>query len=251
MATQGSGSNAGAQETPARLLPDLRTVRPYDLYIERNAGDSGDRKILRFSNEVFNRGAGPMELDPEGECPGDATGRAAYQDIYEDTNGSGVFDEEDESVAHNVGCTHYHEAHEHWHFDDFARYELFKYNEDGTVGERARPWSVSEKVSFCLVDTNRIRPLLPGSPEDRQYGRCDAESPTGISIGWSDVYGASLPHQWVDITNVRPGTYCLRSEADPDDRLEEVFENNNARGLKVSIYYRQVDFEPRQPCVSS
>ena len=242
---------AGAQEPPAQLLPDLRTVRPYDLFIERNAEEAGGRKILRFANEVFNRGAGPMELDPEGECPGEPTGKAAYQNIYQDDNANGVFDENDTYASHAAGCTHYHAAHEHWHFADFARYELFAYNDDGTVGERARRWSVSEKVSFCLVDTNRMRPGLPGSPDSRQYGRCDEDAATGISIGWSDVYGPSLPHQWVDITKVPAGTYCLRSIADPEDRLQEIHENNNGRGLKISIYRTQVDYEPRRPCVSS
>ena len=251
VAIAGAGPSAGAQEAPAQLLPDLKTIRPYGLRIERNAEEAGGRKILRFSNEVFNRGAGPMELDPEGECPGEPTGRAAYQDIYQDTNENGVFDGEDTSVQHDAGCTHYHDAHDHWHFDDFARYELLEYNDDGTVGELAQEWSTSEKVSFCLVDTKRIRPWLPSSPQRGHYFRCDEDAATGISIGWSDVYGAGLPHQWVDITNVPAGTYCLRSTADPSDRLEEIHEDNNGRGLRLSIYRTQVDFKPRRPCVSS
>ena len=32
----------------------------------------------------------------------------------------------------------------------------------------------------------------------------------GISVGWSDVYDASLDCQWIDVTGVAPGQYLLR-----------------------------------------
>ncbi|MCA9697946.1 MAG: hypothetical protein KC431_10515, partial [Myxococcales bacterium] len=34
----------------------------------------------------------------------------------------------------------------------------------------------------------------------------------GLSLGWSDTYGAALDCQWIDVTDVAPGDYTLRME---------------------------------------
>ena len=44
---------------------------------------------------------------------------------------------------------------------------------------------------------------------------------TGLSIGWADYYGSTLPGQELDIRGLPDGRYCLRNEADPADRLDE------------------------------
>ena len=52
----------------------------------------------------------------------------------------------------------------------------------------------STKVSFCLADTNRPRPDLPGSPSTKGYRLSDCpksrsarRAVTGISVGWEDL----------------------------------------------------------------
>lgn len=249
-----SGPTAGAAATDP-LEPDLRTRRPNNLVLQRDSGEASGADIIRFSNEILNRGLGPMEMRPEGDCDGDGEGendddRMAYQRVFQDTNDNDVFDrygtDKDTALEREAGCTHFHPAHNHWHFDDFALYELLPYTAEGGLGERVA-WS--EKIGFCLVDTTQPKPNLPSSPKLQFYrGGCLADDPTGISVGWADTYGYNLPHQWVDVTGVPNGRYCLRSTADPSNVLVESKDFNNSRSIKVRLRTNRVDYKPRRGC---
>ncbi len=83
-------------------------------------------------------------------------------------------------------------------------------------------------------------PRLPGSPRFLHYGDCTQDSITGLSIGWADYYGSTLPGQELDIRGLPDGRYCLRNEADPTDRLDESDEGNNGRSTLVRIRGRTV-----------
>jgi hypothetical protein len=48
----------------------------------------------------------------------------------------------------------------------------------------------------------------------------------GVSAGWRDLYDRTLAFQWVDVTDVAPGVYWLRSEVDPEDFVRETNEVN-------------------------
>jgi hypothetical protein len=55
----------------------------------------------------------------------------------------------------------------------------------------------------------------------------------GLSVGWEDIYPATLPNQFIDISDLRAGRYRLWAEADPstDERptgwfIESVEDNN-------------------------
>ena len=61
-------------------------------------------------------------------------------------------------------------------------------NLDGTP---AHPWGVTDKVDM------------------------------GISAGWRDVYEATLPFQYVDVSDATPGWYWIKSEVDPNNLLRE------------------------------
>ena len=86
----------------------------------------------------------------------------------------------------------YSECHDHYHFDEFARYEL----RDGN-GVVAR----GHKQAFCMLDTvSWAWPLaLP------QFDCANQ----GVSRGFTDVYESGLPCQWIDVTDVPPGDYQL------------------------------------------
>src|SRR5262249_31207706 len=96
--------------------PDLQTVPPTDIGIEYNPVTG--HKLLRFSNTIVKVGEGPLELVPTNNA---ATGLTdAYQRLY-------LHDESGHwSVARTdyVGTFVFHPQHNHWHFEDFARYEL-------------------------------------------------------------------------------------------------------------------------------
>ena len=242
------------------LRPDLVVQRPDELYLMRS-GKNGPVR-LRTSNRVANRGVGPLEIsgNKDGEpctLPGKPDGRHTLQTIYEDsddpaqpgdTSSPDFFlrDEDTESLPpHAAGCSRYHPAHAHWHFDNFARYTLLSERTGKVVGK-------SRKVSFCVLDTGQPYPGLPGSPDERYYPQdpfapdpsfptCSETSTDGLSIGWADTYGAGLPGQGITLETMRRGTYCLVLEADPPTAgnpagsLLETREDNNTRTARVRL----------------
>jgi len=217
----------------AELLPDLRTRAPAELYVQ-----GGD---LRLSNTIVNRGVGPLEIFPEttdsGDCDSDgdeSNDRLAFQRVFQDSAdpaspGFFVRNQDTASNSRLVGCMVYHPEHSHWHLEDFSAYTL-RSEATGQVEARAL------KVSFCVIDTDHLFPALPGSPSGF-YGNhgCGRRSVEGMSIGWADTYGASLPGQSVEISGLPAGDYCLISRADPSNRLQELSDGNNRRRTRISL----------------
>ena len=115
-----------------------------------------------------------------------------------------------------------HKDHNHWHFADFATYNLRSVTANGGVGALVR---TSQKVTFCLMDAIRYDPAAGPS----NY-TCTSQ---GLSVGWADVYDASLSGQEIDITGVDDGTYWLESVADPVNRLRETNNANNAARIQI------------------
>ena len=160
--------------------------------------------------------------------------REAFQRIFGDADGDGTFTRGIDTVLGRrfAGCSVFHIEHDHWHFEEFARYRLVKPSTGRLVAS-------SEKVSFCVRDSIRFDAALPGSPSAPHYGACTQDSVTGLSIGWADYYGSTLPGQELDIRGLPDGRYCLRNEADPADRLDESDEENNGRSTLVRIRGRE------------
>ncbi len=247
-----SADSASSRAPGDDLLADLVVQRPSELYLAE-----GGRQIrLRVSNTIANQGTGPLEIEGGGSdescnVPGKPLGRHTLQNVYEDTadpESEGFFDREEEGGEPDdqleAGCSRFHPSHDHWHFDNFARYTLF---DDGT-GARV---GGSRKVSFCVIDTGQPLPGLPGSPDQSYYPQdpehpkfptCSETSVDGLSIGWEDTYGASLPGQGITVTGLRRGAYCLRIETDPvtgpsdnDGVLLEQDEGNNTRSIRMRM----------------
>jgi hypothetical protein len=87
---------------------------------------------------------------------------------------------------------HYSQCHSHYHFDEYARYELL--DGDQVVG-------VGHKQAFCMTD-------LYGWAWPFELGKFNCDN-QGISRGFLDTYDAGLPCQWIDITGIPPGDYTL------------------------------------------
>jgi hypothetical protein len=120
--------------------------------------------------------------------------------------------------ANHPELFHYSACHDHYHFDEFARYEL-------RAGDGVTVVATGHKQAFCMLDTvSWAWPLaLP---------RFDCAN-QGISRGYTDSYDAGLPCQWIDITGVAPGDYALRialNQPRPDAALpllnERAYDNN-------------------------
>ncbi|MBE0411037.1 MAG: hypothetical protein IBX69_15055 [Anaerolineales bacterium] len=198
------------------LLPDLQTLPPSDLIIQENRLTG--QKLLRLTNSVINSGVGALELKGVVDLE---TGNASItQQIYT-IDGSIIEREVNEYIFHPV--------HDHWHFNNFARYELWSISPDFRLEALI---SLSDKVSFCLRDIERSD-LLEGT-ERAAFTRCGQES-QGISPGWIDTYQYYLDGQTIDITDLPDGLYVLRSIADPGDQLWEVDSTNNDTAILIQI----------------
>ena len=236
-------ADSGAPGT--ELRPDLVVKRPYELYLAKR----GDQIRLRVSNTVANRGTGPLEIQGNGSSCDDGEGRRTIQRIFEDdpshaaSLGYFIRGQDDAHADFEAGCSRYHPSHDHWHFDNFARYTLLRESTGARVAG-------SRKVSFCVIDTGRPYGGLPGSPSSSYYPQdpvnpddptCSETSIDGLSIGWEDTYGANLPGQGIKVTGLRRGAYCLVLEADPPITpgdggiLAESNERNNAHRIRLRM----------------
>jgi hypothetical protein len=201
--------------------PDLRTLTPSTLSIQ-----AGPPRLLRLSNVIWNAGDGRMELRPQNNSQAQTTD--AYQRLYSrDSNGDPYLTGE---IL--VGTFIFHPTHNHWHFEDFARYELRNIAGDGSIGSDVL--GLSDKVSFCLLDSMSIDLTLEHA-EPFAYTSCGQSVLQGISVGWGDLYSSDLPGQTIDITGVADGDYWLLSTADPNNLLLETEDNNNTGVVKVRI----------------
>lgn len=94
----------------------------------------------------------------------------------------------------------YSPCHGHYHLQGYALYELLNLN--GTPVVINGHGVIGHKQAFCLLDSVQVSPTAGPA----KY-TCTNQ---GISVGWSDVYDASLDCQWIDVTGVPAGNYLLR-----------------------------------------
>jgi hypothetical protein len=235
-----AASRVGSRE----LLPDLVTRQPYTIFLQVTPRG---KRLLRFSNEVVNVGVGPLELRPRADdCDRDgnvANDRTSYQRIYRDGNDDGAFTRGVDTGfrTRRAGCSRFHPAHRHWHFEALAAYTL------GTMPP-GPALVAGKKVSSCVLDTRHRLPKAPGSPSRKHYYSCRRDSVGGISIGWGDVYGARITGQELEVTPLPDGVYCLRSYADPENRLLESDEQNNSRGTRILLRGNTSLWKPYRRC---
>jgi hypothetical protein len=199
-----------SQET-ALLYPDLRPLPSPFVLVDFVTINGETHYVLRFDATIWNAGQGPLELH------GDSTPEhAAFQRIYNATGGS-----IDRSV---VGGFVFFEPHQHWHFENFAEYQLWPKDDFdrwlATGRQQGQPqWQGSKTTgqdeSFCIRDTDQVDSLA-GSPAAPTYNVCNQDL-QGISVGWGDTYPLSLPEQWIDLgaADLPDGVYVLRVVADP------------------------------------
>jgi hypothetical protein len=226
-----SVAQAGTANTPH--YPDLVTQAPSGVKITTDKATG--KKLLKFTNTIANLGTGRFELRPENDAGSGTT--VAYQRIWtHDAVGDWSLDSEIP-----VGTFAFHTAHNHWHFGGFARYELRNVAPGGGIGRRVV--ASSDKISFCMVDTLAVNLGLEHAPGARVYQSCSQNATQGISVGWSDTYGASLPGQNIDITQVQSGTYWLVATADPNNTIVETNDANNAGAVLVTI---RSSWKPKQ-----
>ncbi|GAA1845552.1 lysyl oxidase family protein [Microbacterium koreense] len=174
------------------------------------------RVLLRFATSTLNQGGllhvTAADVSEDGEL------QSVQQRVYGD---SGVF-------LHGAGRFVYHAEHNHFHLDEFERYELLSEDRSTVIAS-------SEKISFCLTDVIAVDPPARGDGDlflDLPPYDCGVEE-QGINTGYADYYGAELPDQWIDVTGVPSGSYWIRLTVDPAGVLLESDSSNNTATFPV------------------
>jgi hypothetical protein len=203
------------------LYPDLKTLKPFDLRFGTATINGTTHNVLRFSNTAWNSGEGPLELRAKTVKTTSGKKSRVTQRIYDDAGGY---------TNKQVGDMIFHAAHNHFHFENFADYELWTRDDydQWLRGGQGLAQRRGTKTTFCLMDTNRVQ-ALPGSPSSAYYAQCGLNL-QGISVGWADTYNYSLPDQWIDLgttSYLLDGDYVLRSVADPKNRIYESANKND------------------------
>jgi hypothetical protein len=220
------GASAGSASAAPPLFPDLKSLPPRSLHLGKaNVGYDGGGAldyVLRFSNTVWN--AGPGALDIRGHIDPDTQRGAAYQRVFDSAGGH---------VDYPIGSDfYYHQAHHHFHLDDWGRYELWTradYDSWVAGGRTSASAAIQgHKISSCALDDEFVADI-PGTPADPQFqfSGCSTDAngnlSEGLSPGWGDTYDYTRYDQWIDVgsTPLPDGDYVLRTVMDPLNKIYE------------------------------
>ncbi len=213
-----NGLSGGSFDGPK---PDLQTLPPWQLQL------NGKGTALRFAATEWNAGPSPMVVEGFRDSE-DEDSLTTYQYFF-DTDGNQV-------GYQQVGTMHWHAGnHNHWHFEDFATYDLL----DSSMTQVVK----STKNSFCLANTDPVDYTVPGAdwrPENTDLssacGGFDALSVREVlSSGSGDTYFQYRTGQAFRIKNLPDGVYYIRITVNPNQNLlEDNYDNNSAvRKLKL------------------
>lgn len=206
---------------PGTPTPDLRSLPAFNIQLNR----SGTQ--LQFSANVWNAGNSPLVVD--GFRRDDEDIMDAYQ-YFLDEDGNQIAYQQVGTMEWDPDPTH-----QHWHFTDFATYELL--NADKTRAVR------SGKEAFCLANTDAVDLTGEGAAweayEEDLGSVCGGYETRSIrevlSAGWGDTYAQFRAGQSFRIKNLPDGVYYVRVLANPKDTLIESDTDNNEALRRVRL----------------
>jgi Lysyl oxidase len=209
---------------PAGALPDLVALPSWG--ISTSSINKGRADYLNFAATVWVGGSSP--LDVEGFRQAGSPVMSAYQYFWKNGRIIGRV------RAGTMGFDS-QPGHNHWHFEQFARYQLL--NATRKVAVR------SQKVGFCIAPTDAVDLLLPHATWVPSFvglgGQCGSTTALWVQemmpTGWGDTYDQSKAGQAFDITKLPDGTYYIEIIANPEHALHEVTTANDISLRKVII----------------
>ncbi len=228
-------SDPGLQRVPERR-PDLRSNPAFGVTVLTSDDFPPDpnapivppnHDYLAFAATVWNDGSSPLVV--EGSRASGADLMQARQYFY---------DSDGEQLGWApVGSMQYDPklGHQHWHFLDFAQYNL--------LGASKQQLVRSQKEAFCLAPTDAVNMLNPDANWQPGsiglFSQCGQNTSIGIrenlDVGWGDTYGQFLPGQSFDITDLPNGTYYIQVRANPEKNLYETDTTNNDSLRKIVL----------------
>jgi hypothetical protein len=198
------------------LTPNLKPLPASNFSLITDVdGDS----TLRFSTTSWNKGTGPLQLEAGTVDTGSGKQRV-NQRIFNNDGTSSVFSIEE--------WFEWHTGHNHFHFNGYADYVLQPVNAPGGS------LRTGQKTTFCVMDTTKVDGSLPGAPTSAGYSFCGNQI-QGMSVGWGDTYGSSLPGQEINFTDNADGIYSLKIIIDPDHNIVESNDLDNESCVLLDI----------------
>jgi hypothetical protein len=210
---------------PAAALPDLVPLPSWGIsaFHDRQSGQD----VLGFNATVWVGGNGP--LDVEGFRSNGSPVMKAYQYFWRNGHVLG------RARAGTMGFDS-KKGHNHWHFEQFARYQLLDSGKNLAVA--------SHKVGFCIAPSDPVNLLAPHAvwqPPAIGFGNFTCGSPTALwvqemmPVGWGDTYSQFVAGQAFDIISVPNGTYYIEVIANPQHVLYESNTHNDISLRKVIL----------------
>jgi hypothetical protein len=196
--------------------PDLRSLPAWGISLS----DQDGRTYVNFGATVWNAGTSPLLVDGFRQTGTELMD--AYQYFF-DAKGNQVG-----SVPAGTMEWDPREGHRHWHFTDFAQYNLLAADKKLAVK--------SGKEAFCLANTDAVDYTVPNSkwrPENTDLSSsCGQNTAVAVrevlDIGNGDTYTQARPGQSVEITDLPNGTYYIEVKANPANKLSELSTANNS-----------------------
>ncbi|MGH2739701.1 MAG: lysyl oxidase family protein [Actinomycetota bacterium] len=220
-------------ETPAIIIPGGTVSIPSD----RSCGldesaEQGAQECLRFWVGPQNAGRGPLELRfaPATEA---AAGEAPMYQILHYSDGT--------TRERRSGSYEFHKTHGHYHFRGFAAFELFRVT-DPRAG-RLEGAGSGNKSGFCFGDVlmNSWEEFIQAPAGSARSACAELEDGgMGLATGWTDVYSAGTPGNYVEFSEQGDGRYVLRATVDLQDEILETNEADNVSYAYIEVQGRKV-----------
>jgi hypothetical protein len=226
--------SAAADERP----PDLDQEEPSELEVRTVPAEGRPATHrLGFRSAVRNVGAGPLIV--QAARPSTSTPTMRVDQVIERPGAT-------PRVVAGVGRMEYAESadHSHWHYLQFERYELQRFElrrADGSVAI-----VTDRKTGFCLGDRYRVKKLRlrAAAPKPVFTGGCGLMRPDllrmseGISVGYGDDYSAFLEGQDLPLDGLAAGRYLLVHRVNVDRRLHEASYANNSSSALLELRWQ-------------
>ncbi|MEV4638142.1 lysyl oxidase family protein [Actinoplanes sp. NPDC049548] len=208
---------------PRGPRPDLRSLPAWGISLAQENG----KTFVNFGATVWNGGTSPLLVDGFRRTGTELMD--AYQYFF-DAKGKQVG-----SVAAGTMEWDAREGHRHWHFTDFAQYNLLR--SDKKLAVR------SGKEAFCLANTDAVDYTIPNAkwrPDNTDLSSaCGQNTAVAVrevlDIGNGDTYTQDRPGQSFDVTDLPNGTYYIEVKANPAKKLTELSTSNNTALREIRL----------------
>jgi hypothetical protein len=203
--------------------PDLRSLPAWGISLSQD----GDKSYVNFGATVWNAGTSPLLVDGFRRTGTELMD--AYQYFF-DANGKEVGSVEAGTMEWDP-----REGHRHWHFTDFAQYNLLAADKKLAVR--------SGKEAFCLANTDAVDYTVTNAkwrPDNTDLSTsCGQNTAVAVrevlDIGNGDTYTQERPGQSFEVTDLPNGTYFIEVKANPSNKLTELSTTNNTALREIHL----------------